>query len=157
MVALFLCCGEPRQCVSSCVILLTDMFHHYFLEPGDEVADRMVILLQQGFLDIKLFLDLADHHPPLQVTSRAPMSYVRFNPARIASYSAWFLVALNSNWRACSKRRSSSPSRKTPAPYAALLEESSMYIVHLAERSCWGVSSVEKSAKHWDLIAPLDS
>jgi len=57
------------------------------------------------------------------------MSYARFSPTRIASYSAWLLVALNPNWRAYSKRRSSGPSMTTPAPQTVLFEKPSTYII----------------------------
>jgi len=46
------------------------------------------------------------------------------------------------------------PSKTTPAPHAILLDT---YKVHSVETSCCSVYSVEKLAKHWDLMAPLGS
>jgi len=75
----------------------------------------------------------------------------------MASYSAWLFVALQANCSACSISRSPSRSRTTPAPHEVLLEDPSTYSVHVMEVSGCGGSSVEKSTKHWDLMAPLES
>ena len=61
MVALFLCCSEPRQRVGLRVIFPADVFHRYLFESSNEVGEHMIILLQQRFLHLKVFLDLTDH------------------------------------------------------------------------------------------------
>jgi len=70
-------------------------------------------------------------------------------------YSTWLFVALKANCSACSISRLPSPSRMTPVPHEVLLDDPSTYNVH--EVLGCGGNSAEKSAKHWDLMAPLGS
>jgi len=59
------------------------------------------------------------------------MSYARFKPVRMASYSSWLFLALNLNFNACSSKRSPGPLRITFAPQAVLLDDPSTYIIQL--------------------------
>ena len=138
VVALLFSCSESRQGIDPCVVLPTDVFQCYPLETGDEVGDRVVVSLQQRLFRFELPLYLADHQLGvfLHVTSQVSMSYAKYKTSRMASYSVWLLVALNSNLSACSRMWLLGPLRTTPTPHAILLEDPSSYTVHAAESSC---------------------
>jgi len=137
MVVFFLSCSELRQRVDPRVVLSMDVLHRSF-KLDDEVGDNMVVPLQQQFLHLErpFIWPTTNWESFLHVTSRNPMLYAKFRLARMASYSAWLLVAFNSNLSVCSRMMLPGPSRTTSTPHVVLLDDPSGYTIHLVERSC---------------------
>ena len=61
---------------------------------------------------------------------RAPISLASNIPATKASYSAWLLLALKANRRACSINSPFGPSKMTPTPLPCWLEDPSTERIH---------------------------
>ena len=74
-----------------------------------------------------------------------PISLASNIPAIRASYSAWLLLALKANRRACSINNPFGPSKMTPAPLPYWLEDTSTERTHLKPTSSWCVAAEESS------------
>jgi len=86
----------------------------------------------------------------------APISCVKFIPVMSASYSAWLLLALNSNLRDCSISRSPGPSKTISASLPLKLEDPYTERSHTwGTISSTGDVSSTKFTKTWDLRLPL--
>ena len=75
----------------------------------------------------------------------APISVASSILAIRASYSAWFLLALKANRRACSINSLFGPSRITPASLPCWLEDPFAERTHLKSASSWCVAVEESS------------
>ena len=109
-------------------------------------------------------------HVPCPVTSneslftnnlRAPNSLASNILAIKASYSAWLLLALNANLRACSINSPFDPSKMTPAPLPCWFKDPSTDKTHWKSLGLgWeslDESSTIKFAYTWPLIGPHGS
>ncbi|MCI22836.1 hypothetical protein A2U01_0044014, partial [Trifolium medium] len=93
----------------------------------------------------------------LALSSFTPISIANLIPVIRASYSAWLLLALNSNLKDCSINTSSGPSSTTPSPLPLRLEAPSTDRIHACDdvSPAGADSSTTKSASTWALIQPL--
>ena len=75
----------------------------------------------------------------------APISLANKIPTIRASYSAWLLLALKANRRACLISNPFGPSKITPTPLPCWLEEPSTESIHLKPAPSWCVATEESS------------
>jgi len=68
VVALLLGGRKARQCICPFVVLLGYMLDSDFIEFGNEVADRLVISLEEGLPYLEFASDLADYQLGVAIT-----------------------------------------------------------------------------------------
>jgi len=68
--------SESRQRVDPHVVLFADVLHRYPFEPDNKVGGRMVVPLQQWFLQFELLLYLTDHQLGVAFTCYFASSHV---------------------------------------------------------------------------------